>query len=77
MKPAFKSYNKILVIDIGQGTQDILLYDPHKNIENCISLILPSPTALYGKIIDNCSEDLYISGSTIGGGIISRAIKDH
>jgi len=68
---------KILAIDIGQGTQDILLYDPHKNIENCISLILPSPTALYGKIIENASGDLYINGSTIGGGMLSKAIKQH
>jgi len=68
---------KILAVDIGQGTQDILLYDPHKNIENCISLILPSPTALYGKIIENASGDIYINGSTIGGGMLSKAIKQH
>lgn len=69
--------HKILAIDIGQGTQDILLYDPRKNIENCISLILPSPTALYGKIIENAAGDLYIYGSTIGGGLLSSAIKKH
>ncbi len=69
--------DKILAIDIGQGTQDILLYDPQKNIENCISLILPSPTALYGKIIETATSDLYIYGSTIGGGLLSGAIKAH
>lgn len=69
--------HKILAIDIGQGTQDILLYDPQKNIENCISLILPSPTALYGKIIENTAGDLYIYGGTIGGGLLSSAIKKH
>jgi uncharacterized protein (DUF1786 family) len=25
----------ILVIDVGTGTQDILIYQPGKNIENC------------------------------------------
>jgi len=69
--------HKILAIDIGQGTQDILLYDPGKNIENCISLILPSPTALYAKTIGSATEDLYIEGSTIGGGMLSSAIKQH
>ncbi len=69
--------DKILAIDIGQGTQDILLYDPQKNIENCISLILPSPTALYGKIIETATSDLYVNGSTIGGGLLSGAIKQH
>lgn len=68
---------KILAIDIGQGTQDILLYDPRKNIENCISLILPSPTALYAKRIESAAGDLYIEGSTIGGGMLSSAIKLH
>lgn len=37
---------QILCIDIGRGTQDILLYDSKKRIENCPSLILPSPVAL-------------------------------
>jgi uncharacterized protein (DUF1786 family) len=69
--------HKILAIDIGQGTQDILLYDPQKNIENCISLILPSPTALYGKIIERAAGDLYMYGSTIGGGMLTGAIKKH
>jgi uncharacterized protein (DUF1786 family) len=68
---------KILAIDIGQGTQDILLFDPQKNIENCICLILPSPTALYGKIIETATCDLYIHGSTIGGGLLTKAIKNH
>jgi uncharacterized protein (DUF1786 family) len=69
--------HKILAIDIGQGTQDILLYDPQKNIENCISLILPSPSAFYGKLIESAAGDLYIYGSTIGGGMLSKAIKKH
>jgi uncharacterized protein (DUF1786 family) len=35
---------KILAIDIGAGTQDILLFDSNKKIENCISLVLPTPS---------------------------------
>jgi uncharacterized protein (DUF1786 family) len=70
-------FNKILAIDIGQGTQDILLYDSNKNIENCISLILPSPTTIYAHSINGCQKDLYIYGSTIGGGKLSGAIINH
>ena len=77
MKKDPTASQKILAIDIGQGTQDILLYDPTKNIENCISLILPSPTALYGRIIERCSQDLFIHGSTIGGGRLTGALKNH
>lgn len=77
MKTDATASQKILAIDIGQGTQDILLYDPAKNIENCISLILPSPTALYSRIIERCAQDLYIHGSTIGGGRLTGALKNH
>lgn len=34
---------KILAIDIGAGTQDILFYDDEKELENSIKLVLPSP----------------------------------
>jgi uncharacterized protein (DUF1786 family) len=37
---------QLLCIDIGRGTQDILLYDSSQRIENCPSLVLPSPVAL-------------------------------
>ncbi len=37
---------QILCNDIGRGTQDILLYDSEQELENCPSLILPSPVAL-------------------------------
>jgi uncharacterized protein (DUF1786 family) len=32
---------RILCIDVGHGTQDILLYDSEKNLENCTQLIIP------------------------------------
>ena len=33
---------KILAIDVGTGTQDILIYDDEKELENSIKLVLPS-----------------------------------
>ena len=39
-----RPYHKILAIDIGAGTQDVLLYDAQLTPENCISMILPTPT---------------------------------
>jgi len=39
---------KILAMDIGAGTSDILLYDDRKeSIENCIKMVLPSPSLVY------------------------------
>jgi len=42
---------KILCIDVGRGTQDILLYDSEKNLENCTQLIIPSRAVLAEKAL--------------------------
>ena len=69
---------KILAIDIGAGTQDILLYDSERQLENCIKLVLPSPSPLLAARIDalaDVGKDLFVRGRTIGGGSLSRAVK--
>ncbi|MGB9629163.1 MAG: DUF1786 domain-containing protein [Thermodesulfobacteriota bacterium] len=68
---------KILAIDIGAGTQDILLFDSQKKIENCISLILPTPSKIHAERIKKIEGDLFIYGDTIGGGSLRRAILNH
>ena len=40
---------KILAIDIGAGTQDILLFDSKQNIENSISLVSAHPLQVFGR----------------------------
>ncbi len=37
---------QILTVDIGTGTQDILLFDSDRSPENCLKLVMPSPTLL-------------------------------
>ncbi|MEJ2242253.1 MAG: DUF1786 domain-containing protein [Candidatus Bathyarchaeota archaeon] len=72
---------KILAIDIGAGTEDVLLYDDTKSsIENCIKLVLPSPCLIYAEKIRTLTTkgiDLFIKGSTIGGGPIASALQKH
>jgi uncharacterized protein (DUF1786 family) len=68
---------KILAIDIGAGTQDILLFDSRKNIENCTSLVLPTPSRFLAEKIKKIEGDLFIRGDTIGGGAIAKAIELH
>lgn len=68
---------KILAIDIGAGTQDILLFDSNKRIENCTSLVLPTPSRILAERLKKIEGDLYIHGDTIGGGSLSRAIQNH
>lgn len=68
---------KILGLDIGAGTKDVFLYDSEKTGENCIKMILPSPTLLYVRKIKSAKRDLYIDGCTIGGGNLATQLKGH
>ena len=68
---------KILAIDIGAGTQDVLLFDSEKKAENCISLVLPTPSKYFAEKLKKIEGDIYISGDTIGGGSLIKAILHH
>ncbi|MEM2107463.1 MAG: DUF1786 family protein [Candidatus Bathyarchaeia archaeon] len=71
---------KILALDIGSGTTDLLLYDDSKNLENCIKMVLPSPSRIYAEKVRYHTEirrDLFIRGDTIGGGLFTEALRRH
>lgn len=71
---------KLLAIDVGMGTQDILLYDSQKNIENCFKMVLPSQTQIIARrIIEETAlkKDIVLTGETMGGGPCSAAVKRH
>ncbi len=70
----------ILAIDIGAGTQDILIYDPGQPMENAVKLVLPSPTRIAARRIRKVTErkkTLFLSGQVMGGGAVSKAIQNH
>ena len=72
--------DSILAIDIGGGTQDILFWNPHDRLENSVKLILPSPARVVAKRIRTITEkgrDLYCTGTVMGGGSVTEAVKDH
>jgi uncharacterized protein (DUF1786 family) len=72
---------KILAIDIGAGTEDILLYDDQKrSVENCIKMVLPSPSQIFAEKVKTATRqgfNLFVKGDTIGGGAFSHALKQH
>lgn len=71
---------KILAIDVGAGTQDILLYDSSLEMENCPKMVMPSRTRLVAaqiKTITERGEDILLSGNLMGGGPCSSAVKNH
>ena len=71
---------KLLAIDVGMGTQDILLYDSEKRIENCFKMVLPSQTQIVAKQIFEATakgQDVVLTGETMGGGACSGAVRKH
>jgi uncharacterized protein (DUF1786 family) len=70
----------ILAIDIGSGTQDILLYEEGKPMENCVQMVLPSPTGIVARKISGATaleKSIFLSGNTMGGGPCSWALEKH
>lgn len=71
---------KILAIDVGMGTQDILLYDSAQCIENNIKMVLPSQTQIIARRIGRATgygRDIFLAGTTMGGGPSGRAVREH
>ena len=68
---------RILAIDIGAGTQDILLFDSRQTAENCTSLVLPTPSKVFAEKLKTIEGHVSIRGDTIGGGFLGRAILRH
>ncbi len=68
---------KILAIDVGTGTQDIIYYNTEKEVENSIKVVLPSPHILIAQKIKNINNDIYFEGNIMGGGKLKNAILEH
>ena len=71
---------KILCVDIGTGTQDILLYNSHLGLENNFKMVLPSTTMLVRQRIMQATRfrvPIFLSGKIMGGGPCIWAAEDH
>lgn len=71
---------RLLCIDVGSGTQDILLLDTGQPAENAVQLVLPAPTVLVARKIREATargEALVLTGETMGGGACTVALREH
>ena len=71
---------QILTVDVGTGTQDVLLFDSERDLENCFKLVLPSPTVAIADRIRTATaagRRLVLQGVTMGGGPSHWATMDH
>ncbi len=70
----------VLAVDVGTGTQDILLFESGKTIENCFRMVMPSPTLIVAERIKRATErglPVVLTGVTMGGGPSHWAARDH
>ena len=71
---------RILAVDVGTGTQDILVFEAGTVIENAVQLVMPSPTALLAERVKQATADradLFLSGVMMGGGPDQWAVEAH
>ncbi|AKB26564.1 Uncharacterized protein conserved in archaea [Methanosarcina sp. MTP4] len=71
---------RILAADIGTGTQDILLFDSEKEMENSLLMVMPSPTQVIAEKVMEATQtgkDIVFTGTIMGGGPSGRAVKAH
>lgn len=71
---------QILTVDVGTGTQDVLLFDSERELENCFKLVLPSPTVVIAdriRAVTAARQRLVLQGVTMGGGPCHWATMDH
>ena len=71
---------RILALDVGTGTQDILLFDSDRRIENCIKMVMPAPTVIAAQRIREvtaAAAPLALTGVNMGGGPVTGAAQQH
>lgn len=72
-------HRTLLLLDIGSGTQDALLYKPGRELSNCPKFVLPAPARRVGERIRTLTEQgapIYLHGSNMGGGFFGM-LKKH
>ena len=71
---------RILAVDVGTGTQDILLFDTELHPENCFKLVMPSPTMMVARRVKQATrqgQPILLTGVVMGGGPSTWATRDH
>ncbi len=78
--PKPQNGKSILALDVGGGTQDLLVWTEGQPLENALQCILPSPTVIVAGHIQQATRErkaVFLTGHLMGGGASSRAISDH
>jgi len=68
---------KLIAIDVGKGTQDVVVPLVERNKENWPKLIVPSPTEKLAREISEMNRNITVCGYTMGGGPVKKALIKH
>ena len=68
--------NRFFAVDVGKGTQDIVIPDFKENEENWVKAILPSPTEKLARKVRALNADVTVDGYVMGGGPVKKALLD-
>ena len=69
---------RILTIDIGTGTQDILLFDSDGPVENSAQLVMPAQTQIVAckvRAATHARVPIALTGVIMGGGPCHWAVR--
>jgi uncharacterized protein (DUF1786 family) len=75
-----RAATRILAVDVGTGTADVLLTVPGEPLENAVKLVVPSRTRVVAALIREATrrrQTVLFSGPVMGGGPDGAAMKDH
>jgi uncharacterized protein (DUF1786 family) len=71
---------RILAVDMGTGTQDILLFDSDGPVENSVKMVMPSATEIAARRVRHATRAhraVLLTGVIQGGGPCAWAVADH
>lgn len=71
---------RILAVDVGGGTQDVLVYDSSRTVENCVRLVLPAQTQIVAERVRRATRagrPICLTGYLMGGGASGDAVEEH
>jgi uncharacterized protein (DUF1786 family) len=71
---------RLLAIDVGAGTADMLLVQPRQPLENAVKLVVPARTQTVARQIAAASDrgaTVVFHGPLMGGGAVTAAMRAH
>ena len=70
----------LFALDVGGGTQDLLIWEPGQLVENAVKLVLPSPTRIVARRLAQVTaagRPVFLTGRQMGGGPLAAAVRRH